>query len=105
MSESTRQFFTSPTPFNTFRVSVPIACPSEVRESLARKSCWKAPDKQWVTETGDIWVSFELSVKWLNGTRHDNELLTAVWLILGHDFEEVDPSSILIDKIKTLDVG
>ena len=89
MSDSNRQFFTSPTPFNTFRVSVPIACPSIVRESLARKSCGKGYDKQWVTESGDTWVSFELPVKWLRGTRHDNELLTAVWLILGHDFEEV----------------
>jgi len=92
MSDSNRRFFTSPTPFNTFRVAVPIDCPSEVRERLASRSVWKAFDKQWVTEAGDTWVSFELPVKWLNGTRHDNELLTAVWLMFSHDFEEVDSS-------------
>ena len=96
MSDSKRRFFTSPTPFNTFRVSVPIACPSEVRERLASRSVWKAFDKQWVTETGDIWVSFELSREWTKG-RNDHELLTAAWLMLSHDFEEVDSRSVLLD--------
>ena len=88
MPDSTRRFFTGPTLFNTFRVAVPIACPSEVRERLRRESVWGDFDKQWVDDDGDTWVSFELPAEWgLN--RDDRELLTAVWLILCHDFEEV----------------